>query len=114
MEVASTQGANLWLSIVASVSTIVLFALTIGRWVWKRFMNAVLVALQEINSRSKRVETQVTPNGGNTNQLGDMVLNLRKELDLSRQETRALSQRVDRIDGQSTDDLDPPTVPVPV
>ena len=56
-------------------------------------MKAVLEALG-------RVEKQVTPNGGNEDTTADQIVLLRREV-------RALSHRVDNLDGKTTSPIFP-------
>jgi len=80
------KSAIIWsiVQVVASFIGIWLFIKMLGHQLFERFVSAVAMSL-------RRIEKQVTPNGGNSGALGDRVIQLHDTV-------AKLDDRLDRIE----------------
>ena len=50
----------------------------LARWAWRRFVRSVAADVEELLATTRRIDEQVTPNGGTTDRLADRVVRLER------------------------------------
>lgn len=102
LSAATSVGAGALIGIVAGAVTCFLGLATMGTWTWRRLLRALVGELEptierivrrtlreqrppermvrEVDARTRRIETQVTPNGGETDELATKIVKMERDI----------------------------------